>query len=97
MIVDPNVVRQERTEADIVVAEIMRKPMTREEAIRVRSAEQVSGTIKITFETDAAGRPYRRTRVTELKIREPSGRTETRMATETLERRQDDGRIKSAE
>jgi hypothetical protein len=85
--VDPDWVRRGKAESDVMVGEILRRPVTLEEALRARSAEQISGTITITFDTDVDGGLRRRTKVTELEIRKPDGVVETSTATETLERR----------
>jgi hypothetical protein len=85
--VDPNWVHREQAESDVVVGEIMGEPVTFEEAVGARSTEEISGTITMTFETDADGGVRRRTKVTELEIRKPDGVVETSTATETLERR----------
>lgn len=83
----PCAVRRDQAEGDVVVAEIMRKPVTLEAALHARSAEDISGTIAITFETDPAGHVRRRTKVTTLNITGADGRRETQTVTETLERR----------
>ena len=85
--VDPDWVRRKEAESDVVVGEIMREPVTFEEAFRARSAEEISGTITITFDAEVDGGVRRRTKVTELEIRKPDGVVETSTASETLERR----------
>jgi hypothetical protein len=87
MAVDPEAVRREQADADIVVAELNKKALTLEAALRARSAETISGTIIITFDTDSAGEVRRRTRVTKLEIKGPGQRVETQTVTETRERR----------
>jgi hypothetical protein len=84
--VDPDAVRQDRVQADLVVAEISKKPLTRETAIQSHKAEDISGTIKVRFDTDSAGNVQRRTKVVTLSIRQGEG-VETRTTTEILERR----------
>ncbi|MBC9032753.1 hypothetical protein IAG41_10155 [Sphingomonas sp. JC676] len=84
--VDPDAVRRDRVEADLVVAEISKKPLARETAIKVHKTEDISGTIKVRFDTDAAGNVRRRTKVVTLSIRQGEG-VETRTTTEILERR----------
>ena len=84
---DPDAVRRERAEADVVIGEIMRKPVTLETTLAERSKEQVDGTILVTFEADAAGDPRKRTRVMKLNIKRPDGISEDRISTETVERR----------
>lgn len=83
----PDAVRRGRAETDVTTGEIMRKPVTLETAIARRSKEQVEGTISVTFETDAAGKARKRTRVVKLKIKRPDGTSEDRTSTETVERR----------
>jgi hypothetical protein len=87
MPVDPDAVRRARAESDVVVGEIVRKPVTLDAALHERAKETISGTISVAFETDSAGNARRRTKVTKLDIEEPDGRSETQTVTETLERR----------
>ena len=87
MPVDPDAVRRARAESDVVVGEIMNKPVPLDAALRERAGETVSGTISVAFETDSAGNVRRRTKVTKLDIKEPDGRSETETVTEALERR----------
>lgn len=85
--IDPETVRRERAQADTVVMEIMGDSPALRSTRLARSAERISGTIRITFETDAAGQVRRRTKVTELTIEDPGGGRETQTVTETVERR----------
>lgn len=85
--VDPNAVRRARAEGDVVIGEIMQKPVTLDAALRERAKQSISGTISVTYETDAAGIPHRRIKVTKLQIKSPDGTSETETATETVERR----------
>ena len=87
MQVDPDAVRRARAESDVAVGEIMQKPVTLNAALRARANESVSGTISVTFDTDAGGRVWRRTKVTNVVTKRPDGRTESQTATETVERR----------
>lgn len=87
MAVDPDAVRRARAATDLGVAELMRKSLTLEEALRERARDTVSGTISVTFETSPAGDVQRRTTVTRLEIGRPDGRLESQTTTETLERR----------
>lgn len=87
MPVDPDAVRRARAESDVVVGEIMKKPVSLDDSLRKRASEIVFGTISVTFETDPAGNVRRRTKVTKLDIKGTDGRSETRTVTETLERR----------
>jgi hypothetical protein len=85
--VDPEAVRRARADSDVALGEIMHKPVTLEAALRERGQESVSGTISVTFETDAGDNVRRRTKVTKLDIKDPHGRSESRTVTETVERR----------
>jgi hypothetical protein len=87
MPVDPDAVRRARAESDVVVGQIMNKPVSAESALRERAKESVSGTITVQFETDAAGNVRRQTKVTKLEIKGPDGGSETQTVTETLKRR----------
>lgn len=79
--------RRGRAETDVSVAEIMGRSLTPDAALRARSAEAASGSIKVTLETGAAGEVRRRSKVTKLRIRRPDGQTETRIIEEVVERR----------
>jgi hypothetical protein len=85
--VDPDAVRRERAQSDVATGEIMQTPVTLEEALRRRAQERVTGTIEFLFETDSEGRVLKRTRVARVVIEVPGGRSETRTATQTVERR----------
>jgi hypothetical protein len=87
MPVDPDMVRRTRAESDVILGEIMKKPVSLDTALHDRAAEIVSGTISIVFNTDPDGNVRRRTKVTKLEIKHPDGRTETQSVTETIERR----------
>ena len=87
MAVDPEAVRRERAESDIVVAQLSKKTLTLDAALLARSAEAISGTITITFETDSAGEVRRRAWVTRLEIKGPGPRIETEVVKHVMERR----------
>ena len=87
MAIDPESVRRSRAQADVVTAEIMQKPVTYETALRARSAEDISGTIAVTFDIDAGGHAQRQTKVITVNIKGPDGRLVKRIVTQTLERR----------
>ena len=92
MPIDPDAVHRANAESDVVVGEIMKKPVTLEAAVRERSKETVSGNIEVTLETDANGRVWRRTRVTRLETKKPDGGSESQTVTQTLERKRISGR-----
>ncbi len=85
--VDPNAFRRARAESDVVVGEIMNKPVSLDEAMLRRKEEIIAGTIAVELETDSAGNVRRRKKVTQLNITGPDGPAETETVTETLERR----------
>ena len=84
--VDQDAVRRSRAESDVVLGEIMQKPIALDAAIQARAKQSISGTILVTFETDAAGQARRRTTVTNLQVKEPDGRLTNETITEVLER-----------
>ena len=85
--IDPDAVRRANAESDVVLGEIMQKPVTLEAALGERAKDDVTGTMSVTLETDAAGNVTRRTRVTDVDIGKQDGVTESRTVTETVERR----------
>lgn len=87
MPVDPEAVHRARAESDVVVGELMNKPVTLDAALGERAKAAVSGTISITFNADSTGNARRRTKVTKLQTKGPDGRSETETVTEILERR----------
>ncbi|MDQ3145122.1 MAG: hypothetical protein M3Q57_09650 [Pseudomonadota bacterium] len=87
LIVDPDKLRQEQAEADVIVSQMIGKPQTLDEALRARSSETASGSVIVTFDTDGSGRVRQRTEVVKLTIRGPDGKVETKRRTEKVERR----------
>lgn len=87
MDIDPDAVRRAHADSDVVLGEIMRKPVTLDAALRERAKESISGTISVTFDTDIRGDVRRRTKVTKVEIVGPDGRHKSETATETVERR----------
>lgn len=85
--IDPEVVRRNRAESDVVVGEIVNESVTLEEALSNRAKEEVSGTIEITLEVDDLGNVWRRTRVTEVETKLVNGGYERQKSTEVVERR----------
>ena len=83
--IDPDAVRRERAEGDVAAAEIGGKPVTLDAALQARAADSIAGTVKVTFDTDAAGVVRRRTRMSEIRITAPDGRWETAKTDETTE------------
>jgi len=86
-VVDAAAVRRDRAETDVVVAQLMKKPISLEAALREREKDVVSGTISVAFDIGSAGQVWRRVKVTKLETRRPSGLLETQTITETIERR----------
>lgn len=85
--IDPDKVRHERAETDVIVGEISGKPVSLEAALREHAGEQVTGSITVMWETDATGIPHTRVKITRTEIRRKDGVTEERAGTETVERR----------
>jgi len=87
MAIDAEKVRRDRAQADVVLGEVMRKPVTLESALKTHATDDVSGTIAVSFEIDSQGRVRRQTKVTTVNVKEQAGRLETRTVTQTLVRR----------
>jgi hypothetical protein len=88
MEIDPDVVRRERANEDVAIAEMTGKaPLALELALRAREADRISGTIATTLEMDSAGRVTRRRRVTRLEIAGHAGSLERQTTTVVVERR----------
>lgn len=86
--IDPDVVRRQQAQSDVVVAAIAKhEKMTVDDALRQRAGEAIAGTIAVTFETDASGRPQERTRAMSIEIKAADDHVETRKITETVVRR----------
>jgi hypothetical protein len=84
---NPDAVRRARAGTDVAVGELMKKPVSFDEALAQRSKDNISGTMSLTVNMDSGGSLRRRTKVTTLETRHPDGTTESEMVTETLERR----------
>lgn len=85
--IDPKTVQKDRAEADVVVGEIVGKPVTFEVALSERAKETISGSITITIEVDASGKWSRIAKVTRAKTEEPGGDVKDETQTEILQRR----------
>lgn len=84
--IDPEFVRRERAEADVVVGGIIGDPTTLEAAYQARAADEVTGTITTTLTTDSTGRVTGRTTVTDMTT-VVDGVTERSTSTRMVERR----------
>lgn len=87
MAIDPKAVQRDRADADVIIGEITRKPVSRDAALAERAKEAVSGTIEVTIDADAAGNLRRLTKVTKLQTKKTDGTVQTETVTETIERR----------
>lgn len=85
--IDSDQIRQQRAEADVAIGEISGKPISMEDARLKRAGDQVTGSITVTWETDAAGIIRKRVRTTRTEIRLSDGVVEEKTAIETVERR----------
>ena len=85
MTVNPDVVRRARAESDVVVGEIVQKPVLFETAFQERLKEDVTGTVSVTLEVDDSGMVQKRVRVITIKTKRLDGSTETETKTETVE------------
>jgi hypothetical protein len=86
MELNPDLVRQERAESEVVVGEILQEPITLKQALKNQADMAITGTITTLFETDPNGVVVRRTTLTKMKIKDAHGAIETLNSTEVLER-----------
>ena len=87
MAIDPETVRRAKAQTDVSVAEIMGESLTFDAALAQRAGADISGTVVVRFETDAAGRVWLRERTIEFETVTPDGTVETENSVETLARR----------
>ncbi len=87
MQVDPDKVRRGQAETDVIVAQISKKPLTLEDALKARAKEKVSGTIAVTIYADAAGEVQRKSTITKLEITGADGKPVHRTVSVLLTRR----------
>lgn len=87
LLIDPEKVRAARVENDLVVAQVTRQPLAREDAVRAHAVETITGTISITFRTIIAGQIFSRSTLSKVSITLPGGRSITQSFTETIGRR----------
>lgn len=86
MSVDPEKIRHERVQADLITAQIMNRELTDEAARNARAAEEITGSIRVAFQTDADGQIYRKTRVVSLETRLADGSVEISTSSQELSR-----------
>lgn len=84
--IDPEAVRKERAQSDVVVAKFSGKTVTFEEALEARRNETIDGTMTIRFDTDVSGDVVRRIKSIELKTTDQEGVIETERLTKTTSR-----------
>ena len=88
MPVDPDYFHRADAQSDVVVGEIMRKPVSFEQAYQKRLTERITGTIKVVLESNSDGRVWRRVTSIETVKTEAGGEAEHTVSTETVERRE---------
>jgi hypothetical protein len=83
--IDPDVIRKQRTETDVIVAELMgQKNIDFEAALSARQASTVSGTVVVNIEISQDGSVIRRSRKIVIDIKETSGEFESTKTTEIV-------------
>ncbi len=81
MVLDPDYVRAEMVESDLIVAQIMGNPLTPDEAKAAHADDVIAGTITVQFDLTAAPDEWVRKDVTQMTVDEGEGDIETRKAT----------------
>lgn len=89
MPVSPDAIRLESAEGDVVVGEIMRDPITLEEAIAARRGDIVEGTVTVTLTADPDGVVHTRTVELEVDYTDSEGVVEHTTARRTTTRRRE--------
>jgi hypothetical protein len=84
--VDPEAVRRAEAATAVVVGEILRKPVTLEDALRERAKMVAIGTVVVTFNVDAKGAVRRKAKITKTQIQDADGSSISRTATQTIDR-----------
>jgi len=85
--IDPDRVRRDQAQSDVVIGEITKKPVTLENALQARAGDTISGAMTVTLETDDSGNVRRRITLMRLETKRASGDVEDRTVTETVERK----------
>ena len=82
--VDPDAVRRQNANTDIIIAQIRGDaPLDLETALALRSSDDISGRLTVTIETDTTGQIIRRVRNTQIEVVKTDGTTEITHATQT--------------
>lgn len=84
---DPDQLRLRQAGRDVVVGQILGKPITQEEALKKYASEQFSGTVTVRFAVTASGLVIRRTDQFETRTVKANGDIETHKGTTIIERR----------
>jgi len=86
MDMDPAGIRELRAQTDVMIAGMQGGKLSLDAARKAHAADKVSGTIRVTLDTDTAGETRRRTRIT-TQTTTRGDQTETLTVTEVIERR----------
>lgn len=81
---DADNARRELAESDVVVGEIIGKPISALDAVKSRAETQITGTIEVIFEADLSGIVGKRTTIVHSEQREPGGQTRKSISTSVL-------------
>ncbi|CAM3155467.1 hypothetical protein SPAN111604_07145 [Sphingomonas antarctica] len=87
MQVNPDAIRREAAESDLVVGEIMQKPVTFTAALLARSNDQISGTMTIMLSVDGGGIVTHQAIHSRIKTRKPNGEITIRTVDDEIDRR----------
>jgi hypothetical protein len=85
--IDPDHVRREQAQSDVVVAEIGKTALTLDDAIIARANDKISGTVSTSYVVDPSGFVQQRTRFTKLETTASNGVVTDRTVKEVLKRR----------
>lgn len=90
LVLDPEALQEEDARMQMALAEMtVREPLSLEDALADLQGKTYDGTLTVTLRTDETGKVVHRKREVEITTTEPGGATETRSATDTVERQPD--------
>lgn len=86
MIINPDYFHRTHAQSDVIVGDIMREPISFEEAYAKRQSEQITGTIEVVLKANADGQVREQITSIETIKTEVGGKIESEISTETIKR-----------
>ena len=89
--IDPEKVRREAANGDVVVAGLSNRKLTPEDALKAHAGDKISGSITVTFDVDSGGKPWRKESITKVETIKPDGQISDNTVDETIQRKPSPG------